>query len=92
MQRTPLLLICLLIAATAAFAGVNKKLNEAQRLFNQATTIEQFQNVKKRFLAAKTDVGYVAAEHDAAINEGVKKCDRKIAELSPKLSLRTSSI
>ena len=53
MQRTPLLLICLLIAATAAFAGVNKKLNEAQRLFNQATTIEQFQNVKKSTKASR---------------------------------------
>ena len=92
MRRPTLLLLSLLIAATTAFAGVNKKLNEAQRLFNQATTIEQFQNVKKRFLAAKTDVGYVAAEHDTAINEGIKKCDRKIAELSPNLSLSTNSL
>ena len=92
MRRSILLLLSLFIIATTAFAGVNKKLNEAQRLFNQATTIEQFQNVKKRFLAAKTDVGYVAAEHDAAINEGIRKCDRKIAELSPNLSLSTSSI
>ncbi len=92
MRRSTNLLLCLLIAATTAFAGVNKKLNDAQRLFNQATTIEQYQNVKKRFLAAKTDVGYVAAEHDAAINEGIRKCDRRIAELSPNLSLSTNSI
>ena len=92
MRRPAILLLSLLIAATTAFAGVNKKLNEAQRLFNRATTIEQFQNVKKRFLAARTDVGYVAAEHDAAINEGIRKCDRKIAELSPSLSLSTGSL
>lgn len=92
MRRTSILILSLLAAAMIAFAGINKKLNEAERLFNQATTIEDFQKVKKRFQAAKTDVGYVAAEHDAAISAGIKKCDRKIAELSPSLSLSPSSL
>lgn len=79
------------ICTLVAFSGINKTLNEAQSLFQNASTITQYQNAKKKFLSAKYDVGYVAAEHENAINEGVRKCDRRINELSPRLSVNGSS-
>ena len=79
------------ICSLVAFCGINKTLNEAQSLFQNASNITQYQNAKKKFQSAKYDVGYVAAEHDNAINEGVRKCERKINELSPRLSVNGSS-
>ncbi len=79
------------ICALVGLCGINKTLNEAQSLFQGASTISQYQVAKKKFQSAKYDVGYVAAEHDNAINEGVRKCDRKINELSPRLIVNGNS-
>ncbi len=86
---TTILLCC--ICTLAGLCGINKTLNEAQSLYQNASTIAQYQTAKKKFQSAKYDVGYVAAEHDNAINEGVRKCDRKINELSPRLTVNGNS-
>ncbi len=86
---TTIMLCC--ICALVGLCGINKTLNEAQSLFQGASTISQYQAAKKKFQSAKYDVGYVAAEHDNAINEGVRKCDRKINELSPRLTVNGNS-
>lgn len=86
---TTLLLCC--ICSLLTFAGINKTLNDAQALFKSATNIEQYQKAKKKFQSAKTDVGYVPAEHDKAINDGVRKCESRINELSPRLKVNGES-
>lgn len=86
---TTILLCC--ICALAGLCGINKTLNEAQSLYQNASTISQYQTAKKKFQSAKYDVGYVAAEHDNAINEGVRKCERRINELSPRLTVNGNS-
>lgn len=86
---TTILLCC--VCSLVGLCGINKTLNEAQSLYQNASTISQYQTAKKKFQSAKYDVGYVASEHDNAINEGIRKCDRKINELSPRLSVNGSS-
>jgi len=84
------ILLCF-ICTVIGLCGINKTLNEAQSLYQSASTIAQYQTAKKKFQSAKYDVGYVAAEHDNAIDEGVRKCDRKINELLPRLTVNGSS-
>lgn len=91
MKRYFITIFMCCICTLVAFCGINKTLNEAQSLFQSASNIEQYQKAKKKFQSAKTDVGYVPAEHDNAITEGIRKCDRKINELSPRLSVNGSS-
>lgn len=87
MKRLLSLFSILIVCASVAFCGINNTLNEAQQMFTKATTVEQYQAAKKKFQSAKYDVGYVAAEHDTAINEGIRKCDNKINSLSPRLTV-----
>lgn len=91
MKRLLSSIILLVFCVTIGFCGINKTLNAAQSLYQSATTISEYQNAKKKFQSAKSDVGYVAAEHDKAINEGIRKCDKKINELSPRLSVNGGS-
>ncbi|MDO5395703.1 MAG: BACON domain-containing protein [Bacteroidales bacterium] len=86
---TTILLCC--VCAVIGLCGINKTLNAAQRLYQSATTIKNYQDAKNKFISARKDVGYVAAEHEKAIKEGVRKCDRKISELSPRLTVNGSS-
>lgn len=65
-----------------AVAGVNRTLIAAQSLLTTASTIQQYQNAKKKFQAAKSDPGYVASEHDRSINAGISKCNSAIAAAS----------
>ena len=77
-RLTTLLLIAALCAGTA-LAGVNRTLIAAQSMLTTATTVQQYQNAKKKFQAAKSDPGYVAAEHDRSINAGISKCNSAIS-------------
>ena len=86
---TTILLCC--VCTVIGLCGINKTLNEAQRLYQRATTIDKYQKAKQKFISARKDVGYVAAEHEKAIKEGVRKCDHKISELSPRLTVNGSS-
>lgn len=65
-----------------AVAGVNRTLIAAQSLLTTASTVQQYQNAKKKFQAAKSDPGYVASEHDRSINAGISKCNSAIAAAS----------
>lgn len=87
MKRLLSSIILLVFWVAIGFCGINKTLNAAQSLYQSATTISEYQNAKKKFQSAKSDVGYVAAEHDKAINEGIRKCEKKINELSPILTV-----
>lgn len=91
MKRLLSSIILLVFCVAIGFCGINKTLNAAQSLYQSATTISEYQNAKKKFQSAKSDVGYISAEHDKAINEGIKKCDKKINELSPRLTVNGSS-
>lgn len=91
MKRLFITVILCCLCTLVGICGINKTLNDAQALFQNASTIEQYQKAKKKFQSAKTDVGYVPAEHDNAITEGIRKCDRRINELSPRLSVNGSS-
>lgn len=91
MKRLLSCIILLVFCFATGICGINKTLNAAQSLYQSATTISEYQNAKKKFQSAKSDVGYVAAEHDKAINEGIRKCDKKINELSPRLTVNGSS-
>ncbi len=91
MKRLLSSITLLVFCVTIGFCGINKTLNAAQSLYQTATTISQYQNAKQKFQSAKSDVGYVAAEHDKAISEGIRKCDKKINELSPRLTVNGSS-
>jgi len=91
MKRLLSSIILLVFCVAIGICGINKTLNAAQSLYQSATTISEYQNAKKKFQSAKSDVGYVAAEHDKAINEGIRKCDKKINELSPRLTVNGSS-
>lgn len=86
---TTILLCC--VCTVIGLCGINKTLNAAQRLYQSATTIKNYQDAKNKFISARKDVGYVAAEHEKAIKEGVRKCDRKISELSPRLTVNGRS-
>lgn len=77
----------MLACAFDGFCERNRTLVEAQTLFQSARTIEQYETAKKKFASAKFDVSYDAAEHDMAINEGIKKCDKRIYELTPRLTV-----
>lgn len=87
MKRVLFIILAVFFIVTEAFCGINKTLNAAQQMFREATTATQYQKAKQKFLSAKLDVAYVATEHDNAINEGVRKCDNKINELTPRLSV-----
>ncbi len=65
-----------------AVAGVNRTLIAAQSQLTTASTVQQYQNAKKKFQAAKSDPGYVASEHDRSINAGISKCNSAIAAAS----------
>lgn len=91
MKRLLVLTLTIFIFVTEELCGINKTLNAAQQMFQEATTVAQYQAAKKKFQSAKLDVGYVAAEHDNAINKGIEKCDRRIRELSPRLSVNGNS-
>lgn len=91
MKRFLSTIILLVFCVAMGLCGINKTLNAAQGLYQSATTISEYQNAKKKFQSAKLDVGYVSAEHDKAINEGIKKCDKKINELSPRLTVNGST-
>lgn len=91
MKRLLSSIILLVFCVAIGICGINKTLNAAQSLYQSATTISEYQNAKKKFQSAKSDVGYVATEHDKAINEGIKKCDKKINELTPRLVVNGNS-
>lgn len=91
MKRLLLSIFFIICFVAVGFCGINKILNSAQSLYQNATTISEYQKAKQKFLSAKTDVGYVAAEHDKAINEGIRKCDQKISELTPRLTVNGNS-
>lgn len=91
MKRLLSSIILLVFCVTIGLCGINKILNAAQSLYQSATTISEYQDAKRKFQSAIKDVGYVAAEHDKAINEGIRKCDKKIKELSPRLTVNGSS-
>lgn len=91
MKRFFVLTVTVFIFTIECFCGINKTLNAAQEMFRSASTITQYQAAKKKFQSAKVDVGYVAAEHDNAINEGIRKCDNRINELSPRLTVNGNS-
>lgn len=83
-------LACMLCVAIGV-CGINKTLNEAQTMFRAATTVAEYTTAKKKFQSARTDVGYVQAEHETAIKEGIRKCDERIYELSPRLTVNGSA-
>lgn len=91
MKRFLTSIIMLTLCVAVGICGINKTLNAAQSMYQSASTISDYKKAKQKFQSAKTDVGYVAIEHDKAINEGVRKCERKINELSPRLSVNGSS-
>lgn len=82
MKRLTTLLLAVLVCVGGAVAGVNRTLIAAQSLLTTASTIQQYQNAKKKFQAAKSDPGYVASEHDRSINAGISKCNSAIAAAS----------
>ena len=82
MKRLTTLLLAVLMCVGGAVAGVNRTLIAAQSLLTTASTIQQYQNAKKKFQAAKSDPGYVASEHDRSINAGISKCNSAIAAAS----------
>lgn len=82
MKRLTTLLLAVLVCVGGAVAGVNRTLIAAQSLLTTASTVQQYQNAKKKFQAAKSDPGYVASEHDRSINAGISKCNSAIAAAS----------
>ena len=82
MKRLTTLLLAVLMCVGGAVAGVNRTLIAAQSLLTTASTVQQYQNAKKKFQAAKSDPGYVASEHDRSINAGISKCNSAIAAAS----------
>lgn len=91
MKKVFLIIVMVFICVQESFGGTNRLLIEAQRLLAEATTIAQYEDAKKKFQSAKLDVGYVPEEHDKMINEGIRKCNERIAQLSPTLSVNGSS-
>lgn len=87
MKKVVLSLIILLTCVFDGFCGRNRTLEEAQALFQSATTIEQYETAKRKFASARYDIMYNAEEHDLAINDGIKKCDDRIYELTPRLTV-----
>lgn len=82
MKRLTTLLLAALMCVGVALSGVNRTLIAAQSLLTTATTVQQYQNAKKKFQAAKSDPGYVPSEHDRSINAGISKCNRAITAAS----------
>lgn len=82
MKRLTTLLLTVLMCAGLALAGINRTLIAAQSMLTTASTVQQYQNAKKKFQAAKSDPGYVASEHDRSINAGIDKCNRAISAAS----------
>ncbi len=89
MKRLTTLLLASLMCIGGALAGVNRTLIAAQSLLTTASTVQQYQNAKKKFQAAKSDPGYVASEHDRSINAGISKCNSAIAAASKNNSSTT---
>lgn len=73
------------------FCGINNTLDQAHSMYASAKTVADYERVIRKYESAKADVGYVAAEHDKAINEGIRKCRSRIAELTPRLTVDGSS-
>ncbi|MCM1036120.1 MAG: hypothetical protein NC406_02175 [Bacteroides sp.] len=91
MKRPFIALLLCCICALAVQGGINNTLRAAQEMYAKAKTIADYENARRKFRSAEADVGYVAAEHAKAISEGVRKCDRRIGELTPRLSVNGSS-
>lgn len=79
MKRPIISILMTLLFAVYISAGVNVTLDEAQHLFQLAKAKEDYQRVKQKFESARQDVGYNPIEHDAAINEGIRKCNAFLA-------------
>ena len=91
MRRLNILLIGIALALSYALAGVNKTLIKAQEMLINARTLDEYKKAKMKFESAYTYPGYVAAEHDEAIERGIKECEAKIATLSAKITVNGSS-
>lgn len=91
MKRLLSSIILIVFCVVIGFCGINRTLNAAQGLYENAKTIKDYQDAKRKFQSAKSDVGYVAAEHEKAINAGINNCDKKISELSPRLTVNGNS-
>lgn len=79
MKRSIFSILMSLFCAIYLSAGINVTLDEAQHMFQLAKSKEDYQRVKQKFESARQDVGYDPIEHDAAINDGIRKCDAFLA-------------
>lgn len=91
MKRILSTIILIFACVAIGVCGINETLNQAHTLYSKATTVADYQRVIKKYESARADVGYVAAEHEKAINEGIRKCNSRIAELTPRLSVDGST-
>ena len=94
MKRLLVLTLAISVICIEAFCGIGiyDTLNQAQEMLRDATTVAQCEAAKKKFKSAKYEVGYVPAEHDRVIDAGIRNCDKKIKELSSRLSLSSTSL
>lgn len=93
MKRIILSILCLALGCAIALCEVNKTLTRAQSMYHSAKTEAEYKAAKNKFQSAYSDPGYVQAEHQAAIQKGIKDCEAKIAQLSaPKVTLTINSV
>lgn len=76
-----------LMCATAAYCGINHTLMQAQDRVAAASTYEDYKWCYSKFASAKDDPGYVAAEHDKAIDDGQRRCEAGMRRLEARLTV-----
>lgn len=91
MKRILTTILTAIACVAIGFCGINNTLDQANSMFATAKTVADYQKVIRKYETAKYDVGYVAAEHDKAITEGIKRCNQRINELTPRLSVDGNS-
>ena len=91
MKKITLIFLLMALCAADGFCGINNTLLDAQAMFKRAETVEEYTEAKKKFESARYDISYVEAEHEAAIQEGIRKCEERINELKPRLTVNGHS-
>lgn len=91
MKRILSTFVMIIACVAIGVCGINNTLVQADEWYKRASTVADYQKAIKKYESARADVGYVAAEHDKAINEGIRKCNSRIAELKPRLSVDGST-
>ena len=91
MKKIITILVSIICFSVSAQSQINHTLEEAQEMYANARTVDDYRAAQKEFRAARYDVGYVESVHKQKIDRGIADCDRKINQLTDRLTVNGNS-